>query len=488
MPEQASPAAPPARESDSGVTVVEYSALLAVLAVIMTAIIATSLPRMMVGIEKALCDIFGGDCGNSQQAAPPQPPLNQCVTQQVLDQQQSGVKIIAFGHEDQSTTQVQSLGDGGVNITTSNKSGDGVDIEAGLGVGVGPIKLGVSIGGGMLWTGSDQTRFQYEDTDQAEEHQQRMESAIEDFLDEYGFSSFTDDDLSARLQQIPFDIAEDMDVPYTIINAEGTDAFVEVNGSAGVSRGDGTIGLGGSVRQRDSELLGTSESVDADGNTVYGDYHSVGQSRAGDIGLGVYWRNIGPRAVRDFTWTDGNVIHVQYDENGDPMRVTSTTTTDWHTGGGGTVQVQARLGGDPSGGGRVQPSNRAGGGPTYRVRDGDVTVTTTTVDIPAYQRAEVADELHTFFEDDFSGFIQEGVPTLAQLAQGPGGTTTVQTYDSEQSDHTNGIPIDIDVGIEWIDIGGSSRHQEMQLREASIVDPVTGAQLPWVTCEDAGGN
>jgi hypothetical protein len=462
--------------------------LLALAAVIVTAIVVTSLPGLMLRVENALCTIFGGGCGSSQQAAPPSPPLDRCLTHQVIDQQQSGIKIVVFGHEDSHSTQVQSRGDGSVNVTNSDKSGDGIDVKAGLGFSAGPVKFGVSIGGGMLWTGSDQTSFQYKDAGQAEEHQQRVQTAMADYLDEHGLFGIDNDEFA----QIPFDIAEDMGIPYTIIDANGTDAFVDANASAGLADGDSSIGLTGSLGERDSKLIGTSESVDADGNTVHGEYYAASQTRTGAIGLGASWNDLTVGPTRDFTWANGNIIHVQYDADRNPMRVTAVTTTEWQLGEGQTAQVSFKLGGEQGSGGqeggRVGPSRSARVGATHRVQDGDVTVTTTTIDIPAYQRADVADELQTFFDDDFGGVLKEGLPTLSRLARSPGATTTVQTYDSEAADGTSGIPINITVGIEWFDTGGSTRHQEMGLREASIVNPVTGAERPWVTCENAGGN
>ncbi|WP_207928934.1 hypothetical protein, partial [Actinomadura sp. 6K520] len=329
---------------------------------------------------------------------------------------------------------------------------------------------GVSIGGGVLWTGEDQRQVTAPNQRQFDEYEETYLSRGRDMIDDHGglFELAGDEEAMAEFADLPLQVAEEMGLPAMIINADGTSAFVEVDGSVGGE--ESGAGLNGSLRHEETRLLGTSEAIDADGNRVHGEYYAATNTDTAQIGM-----NVVPKPVLggglDLTYerVGGNVLHVEYDEDGDPMRVTAVNTSEWRIGRGGSLLLG--FDGDSGSGG-------AGGG--VQVEDGDVTVNTTSIEIPPDRRGEVADELRAMVDGDLNDRIQ-GRLAIAELADGPGATMTRQHYDAEGLTGRGGA--ELDLGIEWFDFGTSTSSRSMRLNEAHYRDPATGEWQRWYSCE-----
>ncbi|WP_165966391.1 hypothetical protein, partial [Actinomadura sp. 7K534] len=194
------------------------------------------------------------------------------------------------------------------------------------------------VGGGVLWTGEDQRQVVTRNRRELEEYEEAYRRRGLDMIDDHGgyFEMAADEDAMAEFEDLPLQVAGEMGLPATIINADGTSAFVEVDGSVGSE--DAGTGLSGSLRHEETRLLGTSEAIEADGTRVHGEYYAATDTDTARIGL-----EMAPQPVvgagYDLTWerVGGNVLHVEYDDDGDPMRVTAVNTSEWRVGRGGSL-------------------------------------------------------------------------------------------------------------------------------------------------------
>ncbi|MFG2090594.1 MULTISPECIES: hypothetical protein [unclassified Spirillospora] len=460
------------RVADRGASAAEYGAVLLVAAVVVGVLVSSPvMDTASSRIGDALCKLFGGECESGTPSGPP--ALSACTVHQGIDQTTTGRKVILFGDQDSHSAQVDSNADGSIVVTTSNSSGSGIDLEAGLGGRVGGTGWGVSVGGGVLWTGENQQQVTVQNQEELEEYQGRLQRRGTDLIEEHGgiWEMLDDEDAMAELEEMPLQIAEEMDLPAMIINADGTNAFVEVDGSVGSDVGD--TGLSGSLRHEESRLLGTSESIEPGGERVHGEYYAATDTDTARLGVELTPSPVlGAGREISYERVGGNVIHVEYDENGDPKKITAVNTSEWRFGAGGSLQLGFET--DRGGGG-------AGGG--VMVENGDVTVNTTTIEIPPDQRGEVADELRGIFDDDFAGRI-EGALTIEELADGPNVTTTQQLYNA--TGHTVQGGAELDLVIEWFDFNSSHSERNMTLDEAHYVDPATGEWRRWYSCERGG--
>lgn len=460
------------RVADRGASAAEYGAVLLVAAVVV-GVLASSPVMGTVASETsdALCRLFGGECESGAPSGPP--ALSACTVHQGIDQSTTGRKVILFGDQESHSAQVDNNADGSIVVTTSDSSGSGIDIEAGLGGRIGGTGWGVSVGGGVLWTGENQRQVTVQNEDQLEEYQGRLRSRATDLIDEHGglWEMLDDEEAMAEFEDLPLQIAEEMDLPAMIINADGTNAFVEVDGSVGSEAAD--TGLSGSLRHEESRLLGTSEAIEPGGERVHGEYYAATNTDTARLGVEVRPSPVlGAGREVSYERVGGNVIHVEYDDNGDPMKVTAVNTSEWRIGAGGSLELGFES--DRGSGG-------AGGG--VLVENGDVTVNTTTIEIPPDQRGEVADDLRAIFDGGLDDRLQ-GRLTIAELADGPNATTTRQHYNATGQTAEGGA--ELDLLIEWFDFGSTHSERNMSLDEAHYRDPATGEWRRWYSCEQSG--
>ncbi|RAY16392.1 hypothetical protein DPM19_05820 [Actinomadura craniellae] len=430
--------------------------------------------RLTRGIETAICRLVGGPCPAGTTAAPPpaRPPDDQCVTRSGIDQRTEGRKVLVVGDEQVSTRQEDVLGDGSLSITTADQSSQGIDLELGLGVQWNGLGIGASAGGGVMWTGSDQYQFRFADRREADAFYREAHRRVEDHFDEHGFGAVFD----GGLAEIPLRLAEQRGIPYTYINADGRSAFVQGQATVGMGNDTGEVGLGGGGEYREVRLLGTSESVDAQGNRTTGQYYEATNTLTRELFGGVRLNDVGgPGDVGDWTSDETNIYHVEYDRNGAPIRVTAVQTTQWVFGGGGTLEVRPGLGPDDG----VNPEGGGGVTTSLRIQDGDTTVATTTVEIPPELRADVRNELDGLTDHNLGDRLR-GLDTLRRLARGEGATFTLQEYGFEGRQTQGGL--DLDYGIEIVDWGNEHQEATLELESAQYRDPESGELVPWVTC------
>jgi hypothetical protein len=472
---------------DGGAQALEYAALIAVAAVLVL-ITFNVVPRYVTpAVESAICRMFNGeDCESPSEALPGPPPDSQCVVASNVTDETENHRVLGIGHRSSDSTQVDQQGDGGISITQSGQSGWGVEADVWAEASIpGVLEGKVSIGGGLLWTNSDQDQFTFTDEEQMRRFHDRAARETAAYFDEHGLDGLDE------IGDIPYDIAEDMGIPYTHIDASGPTAFVEVSGELGMETGSGESTVtGGGLSSEHSRLIGTSESVDEDGETTYGDYYSVTDALSGELHTGVSY-SLGEGAVSggvtttggvNFSTSQSNVVHIEYDDDGNPLRITSSSTTQFHTGTQATVAVGVDVDavdpfGQPTGGGGVEH--------TEYVQDGDVAVTTTTIEIPPDMR----DRFRDTDPVDWAGqdFDFTGLQRNARIS------TSIQRYDSHIDGDESGLTLEAGVGVPGLEVGGtvvdwgtSSETNQMGLESAAYRDPVTGEWRDWVTCR--GGN
>ncbi|TDC77591.1 hypothetical protein [Actinomadura sp. 7K507] len=389
-----------------------------------------------------------------------------------------------MGSESSSSRQVDRQGDGGISVSTSDESGFGVRADVWIeGDLPGIVEMNVGIGGGLLWTNSDQDKFTFTDDDQMNRFYGRVERESYELLDEGGFEALDE------LGDVPFEVAEDMGIPYTHIDASGPSAFAEVSGELAPDTGTpvGRV-YDGVLEGEHSRLIGTSESVDADGRMTTGEYYSITNELSGALNTGVTLSvdgrvvegTVAGTAGPNLSTSQSNIVHIEYDEDGNPERINSTTTTQFHTGVQGTIAVGVDVD-------SVNPTGQVTGGAEYEhteyVQNGDVTVTSTTLEIPPDMR----DRFRDTSPQDWSGQDFD----FTELQESADISSTIQRYDSHIDGDEDGFSLPIGVGVPGLEVGGTpvdwgstTETNQMGLEAASYRDPVTGEWRDWVTCRE----
>lgn len=483
---------------DRGAAAIEYAAVLLLATAVMAVMtVAATDGTVATDVERAICRLFGGDCGSAAGSNPAQPPADQCVVQADLEGHTTSRQILGLGDENSDSTQIEVRGDGTMAIAHSDDSAIGLRPEIWLSTTFPGLSSGkVSLGGGLLWNNSDQRQGVFRDEEQAQEFARRTQARLRELVDEHGAVEVAFGAASEERSQIPFQVARDMGVEYTDIDAHGPSAFLEIE-VEGATDGLGlptapSPGVRTSGRADAALLIGTSRTVGPDGDMTNGDYFAAGASVTGDLGVGVSWDLVpgdgpveagpGVEAGPVFSAAQSNIIHTEYDENGAPMRMSVVTTTEFHTGHQGSVQVEMQIGdgGTP----RPTPVISGGGEWTWRVENGDVSVTTTEVEIPPDRREDYREE----FDRDVADWVQRP-GAIRELLESPDAVTTVQNYDSRVRENGPVAELDAGVGIfgqsaggEVVEWGTSTRTQELTLDDAWIIDRQAGDRRPWTVC------
>ncbi|TDD79608.1 hypothetical protein E1293_22955 [Actinomadura darangshiensis] len=462
------------RRRDAGASFFEYAALLGIVVGI-GAVAFAGLPTAATdSVAASICKIFSiSDCPWKPHPKEPPPEALPCNTEEMTTEHNNNVQILFYSRKEKKRSIVALRSNGEIWETTGTDTKNGFDVEAGIGFTLKGKGASIAGGVGMDWGAHAATTWKFKDAAQRDAFNQAVKEEGDRLIKTKGFSGV------GELKEIPYKVADRMGIKYATYYGKSTTGFGKVDGSFSIVSGGGGIENGdevGTTRNSDGTFIKTYKT-----NETYGINGS----------LGVIVAEAG--AQKD--WANGSAISVFYDKNGNPTKaiITTDTKSTWDAGVslGKTWSPDRKKNGPPDQNGDPTddggPQGSKGGGPKWTPwKDGGGGQSTTQIHIPLTNdpgAQRVIDAMlnpsKVLYDKSYPGGMQGLTNDFGDLVTNKG-TTYNMNYDRSYS--KDGFDIS---GSYVVKLGGyenSTEQTQLKLKDAYIVDPVTGERKPWTGC------